>query len=650
MAIELRVLFVEDSADDLLLVLRELRRADFQIEWQRVDTAAELQRALDSHWDIILADYSMPRLSAMVALTVVRTCNAEVPFIVVSGSIGEETAVGLLQAGAQDYVMKDNLSRLAPSIRRSLRELALRRERQQAEEALRESEERWLFALEGSGDSVWDWDIQADRVYYSRRWKEMLGYTEEEIGDSFEEWTSRLHPDDTTASIQATQHYLSGIVPTYNAEYRLRCKDASYRWILARGKVVARTNEGVPLRMVGTASDITQRKQAEAERLLLEQQLQQSQKMEALGTLAGGIAHDFNNILTAIMGYTSLLEHDVASAPDSLEMVSEIGRASQRAKNLVQQILSFSRPQERQHVPIRIQMVIEEALRLLRAALPANITISTKIDLYAPPVLADASQIHQIIMNLMTNAAAAIERQKGEIEVTLNVIEYSQTSSPQLADLAHGSYVQLSICDNGRGMDAATLERIFEPFFTTKMPGQGTGLGLSVVHSVVKSHNGVISVASEPGKGSMFQLFFPAQLDQGLVSTTLRTSFTTGQGERILYVDDEITICRLVARMLERLGYSVTIRTDAAQAVATFQLRADEFQMAIIDLTMPEMSGLEVARHMLERRPAMPVLLTTGYSASMTDEQLQALGIRKLLMKPFTTEDLGRIVAEMLQS
>jgi PAS domain S-box-containing protein len=390
--------------------------------------------------------------------------------------------------------------------------------------------------------------------------------------------------------------------------------------------------------------DITERKQAEVRQTRLEAQLRQSQKMEAIGTLAGGIAHDFNNILAAIIGYCELAMIDLPESDPTQTHLMQVMKGSNRAKELVRQILTFSRQEEHQRKPIQLQSVVDEALNLLRATLPSTIELRRAIDPQAPPILGDPTQIHQVMMNLGTNAWHAMHESGGTLEVNLTTFDVDADFVRTRPDLHEGRYLRLMISDTGCGMDRATLERVFEPFFTTKAPGAGTGLGLAVVHGVVKRHEGAISVYSEPGEGTTFNLYFPVHEFETQAALPEPTSIPMGNGERILFVDDEVPLATLGKAMLERLGYRVTVQTSSLEALATFTAQSDQFDLVITDQTMPGLSGAELARLLLEIRPELPVILATGYSTTINPEKAQAMGIREMLVKPNTRQSLGEAI------
>jgi signal transduction histidine kinase len=394
--------------------------------------------------------------------------------------------------------------------------------------------------------------------------------------------------------------------------------------------------------------DIAERERAARERTLLEDKLRQAQKMEAIGTLAGGIAHDFNNILAGIIGFAELGLHDVADPLASDQHFREIFKAGQRARDLVRQILAFSRQREKDRQAIQLAGTVQEALTLLRATLPVSIEIVSKIDEQAPTVLADSSQVHQIVTNLVTNAWHAIGHKAGTITVQLGAFQVDEDFAHTNPDLQPGRYVRLSVSDNGRGVPPEILGRIFEPFFTTKGPDEGTGLGLAVVHGLMKSFDGSITVYSNAGEGTTLNLYFPA-LDFG--ATTARAveiAEPVGHGERILFVDDEPVLTMLGGRFLARLGYTAITQTDPRAALALF--KEQKFDAVITDLTMPHLSGVEFARSLWELQPETRILLTTGYSATLDAKRAHELGFSELLLKPYTVFGLGEALQNTLNA
>jgi CheY-like chemotaxis protein len=392
--------------------------------------------------------------------------------------------------------------------------------------------------------------------------------------------------------------------------------------------------------------DIAERERAAHERTKLEDRLRQAQKMEAIGTLAGGIAHDFNNILAGIMGFADLglLEaQDPAAATSNFK---EILRAGQRARDVIRQILSFSRHQEQYRKALSLEPAVQEALTLLRATLPASIEIVASFDAQAPAVLADGAQVHQIVTNLATNAWHAIGDRPGKIDIRLSAFRVDSDFSQTHPDLRPGRYTRLSVSDDGQGIDPAVAERIFEPFFTTKEPGRGAGLGLAVVHGIMRASDGAVTVNSQPGLGATFHLYFPA-LDVD-APDTLPTEPPTpmGKGERILFIDDEPVLATLGERFLTRLGYTPTVQTDAMAALAQF--RDQPFDVVITDLTMPRANGIDLARRIWKLSPATRIILVTGYSATFDAAHARQLGFCEFLIKPYNLQSLGQAIHQAL--
>ena len=417
--------------------------------------------------------------------------------------------------------------------------------------------------------------------------------------------------------------------------------EGNSRWYLTI-KVPLRNPAGEIIGLVGMSRDITDRKNAEA-------LSRRTQKMEALGTLSGGIAHDFNNMLLAINGNARLAMADLPAEHPAQESLREIAKAGARAADLVRRILAFSRPQESRRETMQLQPVIDEALKLLRSTLPAMIEIRSTFAANVPAVSADASQIHQIIMNLATNAAHAIGDQIGLIEIGLEAADVSAQLLHASIDLREGCYARLAVSDDGCGMDQTTLERIFDPFFTTKPAGQGTGLGLSVVHGIMRAYGGAVTVYSQPGKGTTFHLYFPAAQPEARVEEGEQSEVLRVRAERVLYVDDEAALVHLARRALERLGYQVTGHHDPAQALQDFKARPDSFDVVVTDLSMPGMSGFELARAVLATRPDIPLLMTSGYVRAQDEETARKIGVRAVILKPSTADDLGKVLDRVFQ-
>jgi len=513
-------------------------------------------------------------------------------------------------------------------------------ERKKAEVALRESEERYRRLFEMESDAILLVDASTGQIVDANpAAAELYGY---EIAELMELTVFGLSAEpEKTSLAMGEQRTLTPL------SYHKR-KDGSVFPVEARGRRSDWRGQGVQL---FTIRDVSERLQAEDEKYRLESQLRHSQKMEAIGTLAGGIAHDFNNILAAIVGYTELSIQDAPRGNGIVSNLRQVLKACFRARELVKQILSFSRKTvEQERVPVDLAPLLREAIKLVRASLPT--TIQIRQDIISGPMMAmaDPTQIHQVLINLCTNAAHAMEESGGVLEVGLRSCLIDETTAMHYHDLKAGPYIRLSVSDTGCGMDKATMERIFDPYFTTKGVGKGSGLGLAGVHGILKSHEGTVRVYSEPGRGSVFHVFIPASADWQAQPGSGAVEEVRGGTERILLVDDEEDIQDLTQRLLERLGYQVHAFTNPVDALEHFRKNPDQFDLIITDYTMPHLTGDKLAKQCLESCPTIPVLLCTGFSERMDESRAKELGVREFLLKPLSLRELGDAVRRALDS
>ncbi len=508
---------------------------------------------------------------------------------------------------------------------------------------LRASEERYRLLVDRARDAIFTLTPDGAFSSVNPAFETMTGWrTADSIGKPFVAVLATAEDQRTWAAFLAAPD----ATQRHSLELRVRKRDG--------GTVALDVNLAVSrdptVATLGIARDVTERKEAEQKRAGLEAQLRQSQKMEAVGTLAGGIAHDFNNVLTAIIGHAQLLQDDAPAGSKLQESSGEILKAGARARDVVRQLLTFARSNVHERHVIRLQTVLREALQLMRASVPASVEMEMKVDAAAPAVFADPTQMHQVIVNLVANAAGAMRERGGRLTVMLETLTVREPPSPSSPPLPAGRYLRLAVTDTGHGMDTAVLERIFEPFFTTKPDGEGTGLGLAVVHSIIQDHEGHISVKSEPGVGTTVDVFLKAlEGDHAPMSPRPLEAVMRGQGERLLIIDDEPAIGRVLAEQLERLGYTVTTATDPEEALEVLTEDPTDFDLAITDLQMPRMDGVQLAARLAAVRPSLPVVLITGNRMSVPSAVMRAAGVREVVDKPFQIRELCRAIRSALE-
>jgi PAS domain S-box-containing protein len=737
--------------DDRMLEINGLSRQDFQ-------------GRDEDFWQLVHPDDREATKSASSDVLACRTENYRDRFRIVrpDGVVRHIEARGFLQRSAAGEPMRViGLSRDITS------ENELR-------EQLRIAEERWQLALAGNNDGIWDWNVASNDLYFDDRWAEMLGYGPGEVPHHYDEWESRVHPEDLSLAESAIEAHFAGKTSFYFSEYRLRHKLGHWVWILDRGKIVSRDSQGRPLRLVGTHTDITESKalekrlkqfeemalqmgrlaqigpwdwqvnsqkltwspelyrihhadlgfeptfegmlafyepearatlrdaferavrhgapfdlelplvlangqrnwvrflgkaesksgatshlygavqniteirESENARRRLETQLFQAQKMETLGTLAGGIAHDFNNLLTGILGYQELALDGLPEDHPSRPCLDSARSVSMRAREMVQQILTLSRRPDNEMATVELSYVIEEARRFLCTTVPANVTIETDIAPGCGPVQAEASQIHQVLLNLGQNAAHAMGSTGGTIKIGLEPITVDAHLASALGILEAGPYICLSISDTGHGMDAETQKRIFDPFFTTKGAGQGTGLGLSVVHGIVRAHRGTINVESAPGKGATFSIYLRCAEGSDVSLGASNAPAPRGSGELICIVDDEDFILSCVAKAVDKLGYRAVAFDSPQRCLEALRNEHADCALLVTDQTMPGMTGTEMAEQARSFSPTLPIIIMSGYFSKISPAILERVDRVSLVSKPFTTEELATAVHRAL--
>ncbi len=513
-------------------------------------------------------------------------------------------------------------------------------ERKQIEENLEKINKFLKNILDSSlSISIISTDLDKNILFWNKGAEIMFGYKAEEVVGK--QTIDILYPDEATKKqIDGIRSFILKKQQVVNQEINEITKDGKTLWV-SMNLTPCLDERGEVIGVLGIGEDISRRKN-------LEQQLLQAQKMEAIGTLAGGIAHDFNNILTAILGYTDLAKFKVASGSQLEQYINQIQTACSRAGALVEQILSFSRQTKCEKRFINIQPVIREALKLLRASLPTTIEISQDIQTESGTIYADPVQIHQVLMNLCTNAKHAIGDNEGTLKIILAKVNLDGDSSLLTHDMNPGPYFKLSVTDTGHGMSPEVMRRIFEPYFTTKDSGVGTGLGLAVVHGIIKSHGGTIKVESEEGKGSTFNIYLPLiERPEEYLEEDVIEPLSLGN-ERILFVDDERTLTELGKDMLQYLGYEVVATTSSIEALELFHNQKDQLNLVITDMTMPNMTGDKLATEILKICPDIPIIICSGFSERMTDKKAKKIGISAFIMKPLVMRELSKTIRRIL--
>ncbi|MFL5800937.1 MAG: response regulator [Roseiflexaceae bacterium] len=638
----LRVLIVEDSEDDTQLLLRELRRGGYDPLAERVDTPAAMRAAFARQtWDIVISDYALPHFGAPAALTLVKESELDLPFIIVSGTIDEESAVTTLKAGAHDFITKDHLARLIPAIERELREASQRHARRRTELALHETEERYRSLVETSPDSIMLADLDGTIIFCNQQTAHLYGYehVEELLGSNafaFVPPEDRAHAHDLLQSLLEQGSVRS-------VEYTLRRRDGTLFPAEVSASLIADT-AGQPTALVAVVRDITQRKR-------LESQFLQAQKMESIGRLAGGLAHDFNNLLTAIIGYAELALETLPPDADQRGDLEGIKKTAARAASLTRQLLAFARRQIMEPRVLNLNDLVLEMEQLFRRLIGEDIDLATRQTPNLEPVKVDPSQIEQVLVNLVVNARDAMP-QGGKLTIETSNVVLDQEYIRQHIGVAAGRYVLLAVSDTGTGMDAEVKRRLFEPFFSTKDLGKGTGLGLATCYGIVAQHGGHIQVYSELSHGTSFKIYLPCA--EGAVSAAPPhddVSEPLHGVEIVLLVEDELAVRELAGRVLRARGYTVLEAADGEEALyITQQHRGAAPQLLLTDVVMPQLSGNALAARLKDSVPGIKVLFMSGYTDDAIVHHVRLEPGMAFLHKPFSPATLARKVREVLNS
>lgn len=644
-----RILIVEDHPGQLETLLDLVKEEGYEAVGCSTASDARTHAERES-FGVAVLDLQLPDATGIQLVEFLKHKNPNIRVIINTAYATLDSAKEAVNLGAFGYLEKGSSpTRLLEQIRRAMQH----RWTQYAQDLeaaicertaeLQEREEQFRQLVEHIQEVFWMVSPDESQLFYvSPVYEAIWGRTCDSLRQDPTSLWQALHSQDRER-IQSARQVMSR--DEVQEEFRIVLPDGSMRWLRARTFPI-RNGQGEVIRIAGVAEDITQQKRVEEALTKSERHFRQSSRMEAIGTLAGGIAHDFNNILTAILGYTELALATVPKSSRTQRNLQEVLTAGHRAKHLVQQILTFSRQSGPGKRSIPLHTILREALKLLRATIPSTITIQHSIKTEAN-IVADPTQIHQVLINLCTNAEYAMREEGGVLHLTLEDVNVTDQMVHALSELAAGEYVRLTVRDTGIGMTPEVLERMFDPFFTTKPIGEGSGMGLAVVHGLVTSHGGAILVDSGIGKGTKIEVYLPKAQNPVWEHIPDQGPIPVGR-ETILFVDDEETIVRLGQELLTSLGYSVEVETHSPQALATFKQDPHRFDLVITDQTMPSLTGEMLSRELLRIRPDLPIILCTGFSHIMSAEKAKALGIQAYLMKPLAIRDLAPIVRHVL--
>jgi PAS domain S-box-containing protein len=644
----LRILHLEDEPDFSDLVRSLLEREGFHVELVRVDTLVDFQKALATQsFDAVLADYLLPTCNGIEALRQTRKQHPEIPFLLVSGTIGEQAAIESLKSGATDYVLKLWPERLVPAVKRAVREVEERRQRQQIETELFRREKYFRALIENALDIVTVLNREGIYLYNSPSLKRVLGYEPNELAGRSA--LGFIHSEDLALAREVFEEALKHPERPVRVEFRFRHQDGTWHELEAVGQ--SHLDDPAIGGIVINSRDISDRKRAQTELHERENELRQAQKMEAIGQLAGGVAHDFNNILTVIHGHASLLMAKAKLSGDNARSAQQITQAADRASALTRQLLAFSRRQVIQLRPLDLNETILAMSKMLGRVLGEDIAVQLK---YLPePALihGDPGLIDQVLLNLAVNSRDAMPK-GGVLQIA---VEHARIGPSQMAhqpESCAGRFICLTVSDTGCGIAPENLRRIFEPFFTTKELGRGTGLGLATAYGIIKQHHGWIDAQSEVGRGTTIRVFLPciSQPAQTAEQLDLNGAVRGGK-ETILVVEDEGPVRELVCNLLEGYGYTVVPAESGSKALQVWQQSGGRIDLVLTDLVMPDrMSGRELAERFWAERPGLKVIFTSGYTEDVVGKDLVDRRGLNFLQKPYQPDKLAATVRDCLDA
>jgi two-component system, cell cycle sensor histidine kinase and response regulator CckA len=632
MATPLKILIVEDNANDAEIVLRQLRRDGYEPEWERVENASDYEKKLNSELQLILSDFHLPQFSGLEALEILRKSGLDIPFILVSGTIGEDLAVGAMQAGATDYLLKDRLTRLGTAIDHGLNQARLRKEQRKAVADLK------LFRLlfDQSNDALEVIEAATGRFLdVNEKGHLGLGYTRAEF------LALKLFDIDPTLDPSTWPHLVANIRTSGSASgagFHIR-KDGTRFPVEFSAKLISLDREYI----VTVVRDVTERKEMEA-------RFFRAQRLEAIGSLASGIAHDMNNILAPILMSAPLLRLEL-SKEEIHDTLATIETCAQRGSDLVKQLLTFGRGVEGARRAVRPDLLVREMGNIATQTFSKSVTVIQDAPKDVWPVIGDLTQLHQVLLNLTLNARDAMPK-GGTLSIVAENAYFNEASAATTSGAKPGPYVVFRISDTGTGIPPDIIDKIFDPFFTTKLLGKGTGLGLSTAIGIVKSHGGFITLRSDLGKGTTFEVYLPATpKEKEPVQQNGPTPAPRGEGELVMVVDDEPKIREIIRDLLVKYGYRVVLANDGAEATMEYARTGKEIKVVITDLEMPVMDGVTLIQVLKKMNPSVSVVVSSGIANMEGMEtkrrELELLGVKTILSKPYTVEDVLHVLADI---
>lgn len=646
------VLLIEDDLGLADLVSEILQ--DLNDEVYSTDSFIKAEEFITNNKiELMIVDYKIYNENALDWIKNLFSRHTHIPpFIISTGQGDERIATEMMKLGARDYVIKDGqyLDKLPDVIKRVKSNIDNENKLKTTVAALAESENRLNMVMEATSDGYWDWNLATDTIYWSPRAFEMLGYSPGEFILNLNKWKELVHPDDLTKAWEQVEKKLNKDEGGFIIEFRYKTKSGDWKWIMGRGKTVEYDKNGNPLRMVGTHTDLTERKLAEIEKEKMLVEISQKQKMESVGRLAGGIAHDFNNMLGVIMGHTELAMIKTFGSPELHNHLKEVYKAVEHSADLTRQLLTFARKQIINPQIIDVNERIENVLKMIRRLIGENVNLTFVASGNNLQVMIDPTQFDQIFINLCINAKDAIEN-KGNIKIQTVVCNIKKEEFDRSTEIYSEEYIKISVTDNGFGIPSEIRDKIFEPFFTTKSKEKGTGLGLATVYGIVKQNNGLINFKSEQNVGTTFNVYFPLlkQKTTENKNSEYNSDFPGGT-ESILLVEDNVELRGMIKQMLLQLGYNVIDSTDPRDAITKIKTSSNKINLLLTDVVMPDINGKELAEMIKKLNPEIKIIYMSGYISNIITLENSDVSLNNYIQKPFTISDLASKIRSVMDN